>query len=228
MDRQKVYILLTPKTWHIPLFENLKKRHGEKWFHIGSEENFKIEIISSICPDKIFIPHWSSIIPSTIYEQFECVVFHMTDLPYGRGGSPLQNLIVRGHETTKMSAIKVTSGIDEGPIYMKKELALEGTAKEIFLRSVDIIQDMINQIILNNPIPTPQEGDVVKFKRRTKEECNIQSLKNLGEVFDYIRMLDCEGYPNAFLETNNFKLEFFGAEYDNDNSIITNVRITKK
>ena len=30
----------------------------------------------------------------------------MTDLPYGRGGSPLQNLIIRGFESTKISAIE--------------------------------------------------------------------------------------------------------------------------
>ena len=44
----------------------------------------------------------------------------MTDLPFGRGGSPLQNLIVRGYKSTKLTAIKVQSGIDTGDIYLKK------------------------------------------------------------------------------------------------------------
>ncbi len=48
---------------------------------------------------------------------FNCVVFHMTDLPFGRGGSPLQNLISRGIYKTKISAIKVVKEIDAGPIY---------------------------------------------------------------------------------------------------------------
>lgn len=44
----------------------------------------------------------------------------MTDLPYGRGGSPLQNLIVRNHYKTKISEIRVKKEIDSGPIYLKK------------------------------------------------------------------------------------------------------------
>ena len=30
-----------------------------------------------------------------IHENYKCIIFHMTDLPFGRGGSPLQNLISR-------------------------------------------------------------------------------------------------------------------------------------
>ena len=47
-------------------------------------------------PRYVFFPHWSHIIPEDIHGAFECVIFHMTDLPFGRGGSPLQNLIARG------------------------------------------------------------------------------------------------------------------------------------
>ena len=54
----------------------------------------------------------------------------MTDLPFGRGGSPLQNLIVRGFEETMTSAIKVTKGIDTGDIYLKeKHLFMEQLKK---------------------------------------------------------------------------------------------------
>ena len=44
----------------------------------------------------------------------------MTDLPYGRGGSPLQNLIINGHKETMMSALRCVQELDAGPIYLKK------------------------------------------------------------------------------------------------------------
>lgn len=90
-------------------------------------------------PDFVFFPHWSYIIPKSIYERYTCVVFHMTDLPVGRGGSPLQNLIVRGIRETKISAIKVQQEIDAEPIYMKRPETLEGSAKDIFCRISEII-----------------------------------------------------------------------------------------
>ena len=123
------FIILSEKKWHENLFFNLKKKFSkDKWIHISKKEDFNYENLLSMNPTKIFIPHWSYIIPNEIYNHFDCIVFHMTDLPYGRGGSPLQNLIVRGHKLTKISAIKVQKGLDTGAVYLKKELSLFGTA----------------------------------------------------------------------------------------------------
>ena len=58
----------------------------------------------------------------------------MTDLPYGRGGSPLQNLIIRGHRDTQLTALKCEENVDEGPVYAKTPLSLSGSAEEILAR----------------------------------------------------------------------------------------------
>ena len=42
-------------------------------------------------------------VPEEIYNNFECVIFHMTDVPFA-GGSPLQNLITRGVMPNEISA----------------------------------------------------------------------------------------------------------------------------
>ena len=149
-------------------------------------------------------------------------------LPFGRGGSPLQNLIVRGFKETQISAIKVTKGIDAGDIYLKKTLDLSGSARDIFNRSSNIVYDMIEEIINNNIKPTPQIGNPVIFKRRTPLESDISKIEKIELLYDYIRMLDCEGYPNAFLETDKFRFEFNNVKLDSEISIIANVRITQK
>jgi len=224
------FVILSEKKWHEGVFLALKNKCNKaNWILISNKDEFNYNNLLLLKPTKIFIPHWSYIISSEIYESFDCIVFHMTDLPYGRGGSPLQNLIVRGHKSTKISALKVRKGIDTGDVYLKEDLSLLGAAKDIFNRSLDIIQLMIEKIIENNIIPIPQSGEVVEFKRRLPEESNLEPLKNLEIAFDYIRMLDAEGYPNAFIETEFLKFEFFNAEIDNNlNSLIANVRITKK
>lgn len=223
------FVLATEKKWHRELFRQLKERPDESWYCIDNKFDFTLEKISQIDPVKIFIPHWSQIIPSEIYENFECVVFHMTDLPFGRGGSPLQNLIVRGHRETMISALKVEKGIDTGEIYLKNKLSLHGKAINIFERASLIIKEMIEVIIKNNLKPVPQTGIPVVFKRRRAEDGDLKSLEDLTQVYDYIRMLDCEGYPNAFLETGYFRFEFYNASVSEDKkSINANVRIIKK
>lgn len=198
------------------------------FYLISQKEDFTVERIGSISPVKIFIPHWSYIIPSAIFERYECIVFHMTDLPYGRGGSPLQNLIVRGLTATKLSALRVEVGLDTGPVYLKMDLSLSGTAEEIFVRVNKLVGKMIVEIIQNNLQPVPQEGDPVVFKRRKPEQSDMSGLEKLEEIFDYIRMLDADGYPHAYIEKGEFRYEFTRASIKADGSIVADVKITKK
>lgn len=229
MTSAQNYIILSEKEWNSNLVKNLEKEFpDETWIHITSKKDFNFQNLDEIKPKKIFIPHWSHIVPKEIYENFECIVFHMTDLPFGRGGSPLQNLIVRGYKNTKISALQVDKEIDAGPIYLKSDLSLEGSAKAIFKRCNIIIQKMICQIINEHPVPKAQVGEVVHFKRRKPEQGNIQDLDTIQEIYNHIRMLDADGYPSAFLEFGDFKLEFSGASIKSDNTLLANVRIIKR
>lgn len=194
---------------------------------INNKAQLSATELNKIKPDYIFFLHWSYIIPKDVFENFNCIVFHMTDLPYGRGGSPLQNLIMRGHSETMISAIKVSKGIDTGPIYLKKGLSLNGTAKEIFLRAGKVMFKMIKEIITKRPIPIDQIGEVVTFKRRTPLESNLNEVSDIKTAYNYIRMLDAEGYPKAFFETEFLKFEFSKALLRQD-GLTAHVKIIKK
>ena len=221
------FILLSTKLWHTNLFEKLSINVDQNWIWINKKEDFSYRNIEKINPIKIFIPHWSYIIPEEIFSNFECIVFHMTDLPYGRGGSPLQNLIVRGFESTKISAIRVQDGIDTGDVYLKEDLNLSGSAEEIFKRGNFIIEKMIAKILEKKIEPIPQSGKVTEFKRRRPEQSNIERLDNINKVYDYIRMLDADGYPKAFIENEFFKFEFTNAQLNENEEIIATVKIKK-
>lgn len=222
------FIIASEKKWNKNLVGKLNQSTPFTWESINKKEDLSIDHLRKINPNKIFFPHWSYIIPKEIYNRFECVVFHMTDLPYGRGGSPLQNLILRGHKSTQVSALKVGDGIDTGDIYLKSPLSLEGTAKEIFERANDIISEQIITIVDRDLVPKQQTGEPTIFKRRMPKDSNISELNEVEDIYDYIRMLDAEGYPKAFIETKNFKFEFNAAEKVDNNSLTANVRIIKK
>ena len=167
----------------------------------------------------------SFIVPHEIFEKFECVIFHMTDLPYGRGGSPLQNLILRGHRDTVICAIQCIGEVDAGPIYLRRNLSLAGSAQEIFLRASEKIHEMILEIIESEPNPEEQLGPSVVFQRRKSEESQLRDLHSLEELYDFIRMLDADGYPRAFLNFENLRFEFRDAVLDGG-SVVASVLIT--
>ena len=222
-------VLLSEKKMHEEIFLNLKVLFPYyDWILINSKADFNLLLLQELDPEKIFIPHWSYIIPEEIYSRFECIVFHMTDLPMGRGGSPLQNLIVRGFKETKISALRVEKGIDAGSIYIKSPLMLYGTAEEIFLNAASIIQEMIAKIIIDNPKPTPQVGDVTNFRRRRPEDGDIKKLKSIEQIYDYIRMLDAENYPKAYVDIGDFRLEFSRVKKESHQTLLADVRIIKK
>lgn len=223
----KTYLIVSSKPWNKDLAGRLQQRVEGEWVHIEQQEEFTYERLVELEPNKIFIPHWSHIIPKPVYENFECIVFHMTDLPYGRGGSPLQNLIKEGYEQTQMSAIQVEEELDAGDVYLKRNLSLLGTAEEIFIRADKVIEDMIVEIINDDPEPVTQHGEVVTFQRRTPEESNMENIGSLSNLYDHIRMLDAKGYPKAFLETEHFRFEFNRASLKTD-KIVADVRIFEK
>lgn len=211
-------LIATHKSWNIDRANALITNHKEHDIRLITEKDeLTEEMVNDFAPDYIFFPHWSYYIPQSIYEKWECVVFHMTDLPYGRGGSPLQNLIVRGIKNTKISAIRVVEGMDAGAIYMKEDLNLDGSATEIFDRASEIIfSKMIPVILKGDIVPKEQEGEVVTFKRRNKVDGELLPTMTPETIYDFIRMLDAEGYPNAFIKFGDYILEFSDAALNGD------------
>ena len=197
-------------------------------FYIRSRDELTVETLKRINPEYVFFPHWSFIIPPQIYETFNCVVFHMTDLPFGRGGSPLQNLISRGVYKTKISAIRCSKTLDGGDVYLKRDFDIShGSAAEIYSRAGEIVSRMIDEIVEKRPRPCPQKGEIVEFKRRTPEESDIGGLQEVRAIYDYIRMLDADGYPHAFLRNESIRFEFRGAKLEGE-EVLATVRIRKE
>jgi len=218
-------VIASPHSRHARLIESVAGKSNAKVAPVSSPEALTEAWLESINPRYIFFPHWSWKIPAAIFQKYECIVFHMTDLPFGRGGSPLQNLVARGFTHTRLSALRCVEEMDAGPIYAKQDLPLYGTAEEILLRAATATEQMILDIIRDQPVPVPQNGEPVVFQRRKRSEGNLAALDELERVYDFVRMLDGSGYPPAFIETEHLRLEFTRASMKPD-EIIADVRIS--
>lgn len=222
----KDIIFASCKLWHKQLFENLKSKFDLNWLFVATPSELD-GVIKTVNPRYIFFLHWNWLVPETIWMHNECVCFHMTDVPYGRGGSPLQNLILAGHKETKLTALRMVREMDAGPFYTKKILKLDGTAQEIYARAGDLSADIIKWMIENKPVPIEQLGEVVLFKRRKPEQSHLPETGSLLSAFDFIRMLDADGYPHAFIEHGEFMLKFSKAKLENGR-LIAEVEINKQ
>lgn len=116
--------------------------------------------------------------------------------------------------------------IDSGPIYLKKKLSLSGTAQEIFVRMEKKAIEMIKIIDEGKISPKNQIGKPTYFKRRVGTQSNISNNKfeDLNEFYNFIRMLDAESYPRAYINVKNIKFEFYNV-IKKGNKLISSILI---
>ena len=221
------YLVVATHAWNRRVFdEEIAPLPGE-WSFVDSRDALTPDMLADDPPRYIFFIHWSWKVPENIIQDYECVAFHMTDLPYGRGGSPLQNLIIRGHTDTMLSAFRMSSVFDAGPVYMKRPLSLDGRAQEIYERASRVASGMISQIIREKIKPVPQTGNPTIFRRRRPEQSRMpDDLEGGKAIFDFIRMLDADGYPKAFITVGDQRIEFSDAELSGDR-VVARVTINR-
>lgn len=218
----RTIVIATIKRWNLRNARALRKKLAGKWRVriISDPAELTAGLLEKLAPRYVFFPHWSWMIPEEIYSRHECVVFHMTDLPFGRGGSPLQNLLARGIRRTKVSALRAGKGADTGPVYFKRPLDLsKGSADEMLAAASGVVfREMIPELLHRQPAPKPQRGRPVLFSRRKPADSDLAAagLKTQADLYDFIRMLDGEGYPAAFVTVGGLKLEFRRATKSKD------------
>jgi methionyl-tRNA formyltransferase len=215
MDEADVsrYVVAGSRPWNRPAFERFAATRppDECWAFVESRSELTVAALEAADPQYVFFLHWSWIVPDEITSRWECVCFHMTDVPYGRGGSPLQNLILRGHRSTVLTALQMVDEVDAGPVYAKRPLDLSGRAEDIYRRATDLSLEMAADLVARRPVPTPQDGAVTAFERRTPEQSALPEDLDLEQTYDFIRMLDAEGYPRAFVDHGALRFELSDA-----------------
>lgn len=192
------------------------ERQGAEISFASRREDLDPERLDVWRPDWVFLVHWSWLVPSDVVARHRIVGFHMSDLPHGRGGSPLQHLILGGHTSTMLSAFRLDEGVDSGPIYMKRPLDLSGRAQEIYERATALAAEMIVEIVTDRPEPEAQGPAPAAWRRRTPDQSRIPEDFDPDRLHDFIRMLDAEGYPHAFIEHGSWRLEFTHAAKSGD------------
>ena len=86
---------------------------------------------------------------------------------------------------------------------------------------------LINYCVTNNPKPVPQSGTPQVYKRIKDNLLKFDSVKGLSYIYDQIRMVDNDLYPNSYLDVNGFRLEFSRAKLKNS-EVIADVKIKLK
>tara|TARA_B100001287_G_scaffold272911_1_gene275425 strand:+ start:455 stop:1129 length:675 start_codon:yes stop_codon:yes gene_type:complete len=194
---------------------------------IKKKDELTLAALNQFKPDLIFFPHWNWIVSEEIFEKYKCVLFHTAPLPFGRGGSPIQNLIKCGYSKSPVCALAMSKGVDTGPIYDQIDISLNGSLSEILVRLNNIVNTLMLRLMDRLPEPKIQTGNVHNFKRLGNEDNEINCVSKIEEFYDSIRMLDDPSYPNAYLNLQNVCIEFSDISREG-NELFCKARIREK
>ena len=156
-------------------------------------------------PDLVLFYGWSKIIPSRIVSKYKCIMLHPSPLPRYRGGSPIQNQIIRGEKNSAVTIFVMDQGIDTGDIVGQEEMSLDGDIPDIFNRMSKIGTSLTRRFLKGDYKRVEQNNkNATYFTRRkpAQSEITIEELsKSSGNhIFNKVRMLTGP-YPSAFIKT---------------------------
>ena len=165
-------------------------------------------------PDIIFFLGWSNLIDRLIYKKFLCICLHPSMLPNFRGGSPLQNQIIRNQLISGLTLFKMNGFIDGGPIIDQCNLSLIGNIslvlKRIELKGFYLIDNFLknfNKIKLVFQKQNLKNKKIYKRRKLKDSFFLIDDLKDKSFIFfnNFVNMLS-DPYPNAFTIIDNKKI----------------------
>lgn len=168
--------------------------------------------------DLVLIAHWRWKVPDEVLSTWRCVGFHTMPLPLGRGGSPIQNQILRGSYESQVCAFRPTGEMDAGDVYLRQSISLKsGSIAEILDLVARLSAEMAREILLTGPTPEPQSGIHSVYERLKPSDSEL-CLRGLTprQIYDRIRMVDGLDYPRAFRMEQGWVLELTDAQLQGD------------
>jgi len=221
------YVLVSKDLpWSEYLNEELSKKYDRNFVWYKNSNLLSLsEFLKQVNPEYVFFFHWSEIVSDDVFNRYKCIVLHTSNLPDGKGGSPLQNQILDGIVSTQVNALDMVSDLDSGDIYCSSPITLQGTINEIYFAIAKVSLDLIGKCI-SGVKPKPQKSGGKIYKRNKKN--TIDFNQDLISIHNTIRMLDGDGYENAHVELGNYRLTFNRSKLNYNKSIISDVKITRK
>lgn len=190
-------------SWIIPYGYELQSRLIEKGhrcsYLIGNDDVQPGDILVFLSYEKIF---------NKLSLNKHNLIIHESDLPKGKGMSPLTWQILEGNNRIPITLFEAAEKVDSGVIYKKTWIEFEGNEllPEIKEKQGLATIDLVVWFIDNYPsssVGEAQAGESSFYKRRTPADSLIDISRPIGEQFNLLRVCDNERYP-AYFELNGY------------------------
>lgn len=203
------------RDWAIEIYKKISQEFDDCVL-FSSEDTDIEDVAKKLQPSLIFFVGWSWMVPKSVTDNYLCLCLHPSDLPKYRGGSPIQNQIIDGIKTTKLTLFRMTDQMDAGPIYLQRDLnlGLEYGLENIFRWLILEGSDLIHWCITDKQkednhkgkleFTAQDESQATYCKRRKPSDSEIKDFTQQTAEY-WLRFIGClaDPYPNAYVVCKN-------------------------
>lgn len=196
----------------------------QDWLNIGHVVTWAHDA-AQLPPSKIcFYLSYGRIVNDSLRSKHDHnLVVHESDLPKGRGWSPLTWQVLAGAQKITVTLFEAIDEVDAGQIYAQRVIELQGDELVDELRRLQIKAtfSLCSKFIDEYPRPLyegrAQIGVPSYFPRRLPVDSLLDTSLSLGEQFNLLRVCDNVRYPAWFEYAGaRYKLEITRLEQHND------------
>lgn len=198
-DQRPVSIIVDPPGWFTPFAKDLAVRLEMNGFPVNifdSQESvtagciaFYLSCTGITPPERLELHNWN-------------IVVHASDLPQGRGFSPLVWQILEGKNIIPVKMIIMEEAVDTGDIVMERKIEFKGHELSYEMREIlgQTIVEMCFDFVNNSTKPDmkPQQGNSTWYRRRNLSDSQLDPKKTIEEQFNLLRVVDNQAYPAFF------------------------------
>jgi methionyl-tRNA formyltransferase len=169
-------------------------------------------------PDVLVVVAYGLILPRAALElpRLGCVNIHASLLPRWRGAAPIQRAILAGDERTGVSIMKMDVGLDTGPVFLERIVAIEphdtgGSLHDrLAFEGGAALIEVLEAMATNSARSTPQREEGVTYAAKIdKSEALIDWSRSALEIERQVRAFN--PWPIAETRLEGEQLRVYGA-----------------
>jgi methionyl-tRNA formyltransferase len=147
-------------------------------------------------PDLLVVVAYGLLLPRAMLDwpRLGCVNLHASLLPRWRGAAPIQYALLAGDSATGISVMRMTAGLDTGPVYAARTTPIGSseTAGELHdrlaLLAATMLREVLPDVLDGRLVPQPQRDDLATHAPKiTKADGEIDWTSSALELERRVR-----------------------------------------
>lgn len=149
--------------------------------------------------DLMVVAAYGLLLPRAVLDapSLGCVNVHASLLPRWRGAAPIQRCILAGDRVSGVTIMGMEEGLDTGPMYLKREIALDpretggSLTDKLATLGADALVAALPGIAAGTLVPEPQDEALATYaKKLTKDEALLDWTLPAVELERRVRAFD--------------------------------------